>query len=199
MLQPMLRKTCFCRWWWRNNLSELLWYKGQAADERRKLSEAPKKDFIPGEKYSFLGDWYELCLSDVRGKQLGFDTCFILPTNCEDCARKVFEKWYRAQARQIISERVAWYADVLDLDFRRVGITGAMRQWGSCSGRNNLNFSWRIIMAPITVVDYVIVHELCHILEKNHSRRFWSQVAKAIPDYKLRKKWLKDNDHYLKI
>jgi len=175
------------------------WITKHQSEERRKLAEAPNKDFVPGEKYLFLGHWYELCLSDIRSKKLGFDTCFILPTKCEGCARQVFEKWYRTQARQIISQRVAWYADALNLKYRRISITGAMKQWGSCSGRDSLNFSWRIILAPIEVIDYVIVHELCHVVEKNHSPRFWSQVIKIIPEYKLRKKWLKENDHYLKI
>ena len=78
-------------------------------------------------------------------------------------------------------------------------ITNALKTWGSCSHQGNLNFTWRLIMAPLNVIDYVVVHELIHLDEKNHSRIFWDKVEILIPEYKGYKEWLKKNGHLLKL
>ncbi|HSB07579.1 MAG TPA: M48 family metallopeptidase [Thermodesulfobacteriota bacterium] len=76
-------------------------------------------------------------------------------------------------------------------------ITSAKSRWGSCSRDNNLCFSWRIIMAPLNVLDYVLIHELVHIKEKNHSKRFWSHLEAVIPDYKKHRHWLRAHGNLL--
>ena len=76
-----------------------------------------------------------------------------------------------------------------------VKITSAEKRWGSCSGDDNLSFSFRLIMAPPDIIDYVIVHELMHIKEKNHSPKFWKLVEAVMPEYKIHRRWLKDNHH----
>lgn len=85
------------------------------------------------------------------------------------------------------------YADFYNVSFNRVTIRNQKTRWGSCSGKKNLNFNCLLAAVPDRVVKYVVVHELCHLIEMNHSKAFWAQVAKAIPDYKTDVKWLKDN------
>lgn len=97
------------------------------------------------------------------------------------------------QARQTFPERVAHYASLLGVTYGRITIRAQRSRWGSCSAKGNLNFNCLLMLAPPEVRDYVVVHELCHRLELNHSQRFWAWVERIVPDYKLHRKWLKDN------
>lgn len=95
------------------------------------------------------------------------------------------------QAKHVIPERVAHYAPQVGVDYGRITIRHQKTRWGSCSSKGNLNFNCLLLKAPPYVLDYVVVHELCHRLEMNHSTRFWTQVERVLPDYKTAKKWLK--------
>ncbi len=102
-------------------------------------------------------------------------------------------------AREKITERAAYYAPVLGVTYGKITIRDQKTRWGSCSEKGNLNFTWKLILAPPEVLDYVVVHELCHRLEMNHSRRFWEHVARVLPDYETRRAWLKENGWMLDI
>ncbi len=110
-----------------------------------------------------------------------------------------FTNWYKERAYEKIKERVEFYAQKRGLKYNRVNITSAEKRWGSCSAKGNLNFSWRLIMAPLPVVDYVVVHELVHLIEKNHSKEFWKKVKLFMPDYEKYKDWLKEKGHLLTL
>lgn len=97
------------------------------------------------------------------------------------------------RAREYISSRVIFFADSMDLAYGRVCIKHQKTRWGSCSGKGNLNFNCLLMLCPLEVIDYVIIHELCHLVHQNHSADFWREVEKYIPDYKLHRKWLKEN------
>jgi len=99
----------------------------------------------------------------------------------------------KIQARNTILQSLQKYSSIMGLPFRNFRLSGAKSRWGSCSSRNTISINWRLGMAPSEVLDYVIIHELAHVAEKNHSPKFWAWVAKFDPDFKLRKKWLKDN------
>lgn len=107
--------------------------------------------------------------------------------------------WLKHQAKALIAERVAKYAAIMGARYAAVKISGAKTRWGSCSAKNNLNFTWRLIMAPPSIIDYVVVHELAHIEHKNHGPEFWACVKAAIPDYKVYQAWLKDNRRIMDI
>ena len=96
------------------------------------------------------------------------------------------------QAKQVFTEKVAYYANIVGVTYGRVTIRTQKTRWGSCSSLGNLNFNCLLMFAPEEVQNYVVVHELCHRKELNHSRRFWREVARVMPDYKVHKKWLKE-------
>ena len=109
------------------------------------------------------------------------------------------ESWYKQQARKIILERVHHYARVGEYTYQSVSLMSATTRWGSCSARKNLNFNWKLVMAPLEVLDYVVCHELAHLVELNHSRDFWERVRKIFPLYRQYRTWLKRHGHTLKI
>ena len=106
--------------------------------------------------------------------------------------RILLEKWYRRQAEQLLSEKAALYAERLGVSFADIRIKDQRSRWGSCSSKKNLNFNWRIIMAPEPVCDYVVIHEICHLLHMDHSREFWKEVEGLCPEYGQYKSWLKE-------
>ena len=97
------------------------------------------------------------------------------------------------QARKVISERAAYFAPIVGVTYGRITIRSQHTRWGSCSSKGNLNFNCLLVQVPSEVLDYVVVHELCHRKEMNHSARFWAEVEQVLPDYQTRRKWLKDN------
>lgn len=99
----------------------------------------------------------------------------------------------RHQAQRVISERVVYFAPLVGVTYGRITIRSQHSRWGSCSGKGNLNFNCLLMLAPPEVVDYVVVHELCHRMEMNHSSKFWAEVEQILPDYRQMQKWLKEN------
>lgn len=113
--------------------------------------------------------------------------------------RACLEKWYRGQAQYVFTQKAREYAGILDVDFKEIHIKDQKSRWGSCSGRGNLNFNWRLLMAPEPVCDYVILHELCHLRFMDHSASFWGLVESICPEYKRYRGWLKENGGQLYV
>lgn len=109
------------------------------------------------------------------------------------------ETHLREMARRVIAERIGVYEKHIPVKHNMVRIKNQKTRWGSCSSKKNLNFNFRIIMAPIEIVDYIVVHELCHLVHMNHSKDFWRLVGSIIPDYEERKKWLRENGPTLEL
>ena len=149
------------------------------------------KRYVPGELFMYLGTAYPLEIVSEQSVPLRLTENFKLVQSAQDNAEKVFERWYHGQARQVLHERVRLYANRHGLQYQGIRITSARGRWGSCSVQGSLNFSWRLILAPIEVVDYVAVHELVHTLFHNHSRQFWARVETILPEYREHKKWLR--------
>ena len=156
-----------------------------------------QKEFVNGEEFLFLGDTYKLSIVEHQKKPLYFYRVFLLSRNYLNRARQVFIRWYKEQARRKIAERVSLYSSIAGLKYNKIKITSARKRWGSCSRKNNLNFSWYLIMAPLIVIDYVVAHEIIHLEEKNHSMKFWNKLSVLLSDYKQHRKWLRDNEHLL--
>ena len=98
----------------------------------------------------------------------------------------------REQARKLVTERVKFYAPIIGVSYGQIAIRTQHTRWGSCSSKGNLNFNCLLALVPPEVLDYVVVHELCHRKELNHSARFWNEVERILPDYKTRRSWLKE-------
>ena len=96
-----------------------------------------------------------------------------------------------ARAHKVIPERVAFFAEQMGITYGRISIRKQKTRWGSCSSKGNLNFNCLLLLTPPEVLDYVVVHELCHRIEMNHSKAFWNEVEKVLPDYRVAKDWLK--------
>lgn len=152
----------------------------------------------------FRGTPYEFRLAISSSKKPGIElnqSQLIVTAPSEDHTevRPLLEKWYRTQATKRFTERVPLLADLVGRDVKRVTIRDQRTRWGSCSSRNTISLNWRLIMAPDSVSDYVIYHELAHLTHMNHSSRFWSLVEQYVPDYKVAEVWLKKHQRLLRF
>lgn len=161
--------------------------------------QSPRKGFLDGENFLYLGKSHRLNILGGLNPPLIFKDAFFLNSEYNDSARQLFTNWYKDSAQRKILERVELYSGVSGLKYGKVNITNARHRWGSCGRRNSLNFSWRLIMAPLEIIDYVVVHEIAHLAVKDHSKRFWQKVSQLFPDYKKCRKWLRGNGYLLNI
>ena len=171
--------------------------KQKIAREKR-LKSAPVR-FTDREEFLYLGDSYPLLIVENADTSLSFNKGFWLMRKYLPSAKKLFINWYRKEAYRKIKERVGLYSDLMRLKYSKFGISNARRRWGSCNSKGNIHISWRLIMAPLRIIDYVVVHELVHLTEKNHSKKFWNKLGIIRPDYKKSRRWLKENGHLFVI
>jgi len=157
------------------------------------------KEFVNGERFLYLGRYYKLNIVDDQSEPLKFEGAFYLSRHALPHAQEIFMQWYKDKAFEKISERVDLYAKKRGFKYNRINITNAQKRWGSCSFKGNLNFSWRLIMAPLPVLDYVVIHELVHLEERNHAKSFWDKVKMLMPDFESRRNWLKSNGYLLTL
>lgn len=139
--------------------------------------------------------WIQKKLEDIRRQEAEREqagssegrNAFLLPRTAAE------EAVYQAQAADIFARKAAYYAARMGVTFNKITIRDQKTRWGSCSSRGNLNFNWRLVLAPVPVLDYVVIHELAHRREMNHSSRFWDIVGEMMPDYQIYKRWLRDH------
>ena len=153
----------------------------------------PGKELVNGESLLYLGRSHRLELVDtVSDIQLEGDR-FLVPGHLAGQQGQVFQSWYIQQAKAVILPRVSLYAERLGVTVNQAKITNSKYRWGSCTPNDNVTFNWRLIKAPMFVIDYVVVHELAHFLEPNHTRRFWGIIRSQLATMDKAKRWLKDN------
>ena len=175
------------------------WIKVKQEQVRTAYAHFAPKEFVNGEEFLYMGKVYRLAIVDGPDQPLHLTDQFYLSRTSLAHAETIFKRWYIAQAKRVITERGKVYAARNHFEYRRIKITQAQTRWGSCSSSGNLNFSWRLVMAPLQVIDYVVVHELVHLHEKNHSQRFWDRVKTILPGYALQVQWLKKNGYMLRL
>jgi len=175
------------------------WIREKQAFVYRRSLESPAKDFIPGEEFLYLGNSYILEIVSDQEKSLILRKNFCLSSSASEDAKQVFEAWYKERASHVIQDRVDLLSRQNGFVYQRVRLTSAKTRWGSCGPQGSLNFSYRLVMAPLGIIDYVVVHELVHLKDRSHSKTFWSEVEKLMPDYQRRIKWLKANGHRLTL
>lgn len=171
---------------------------------KRLIALFPEKEFVSGEQILFLGRKYRLKIRKVQNKcssepNLTGRRIFISinqhlsSEERKEIIKDALIKWYFSKSARIIRQRVNRYSELLAVIPREIKIKDQKKRWGSCSSNGILRFNWRIAMAPISIIDYIVVHELCHLKVKNHSSNFWRLVSLALPDYQRRRDWLKNN------
>jgi predicted metal-dependent hydrolase len=175
------------------------WIQKQQTIVKSVPPPAVRKKYIDGEKFWYLGQAYPLEIVDGNRPAIELKGCFLINRAVLPKASLYFTRWYKEQALREITPRVDWYAAKMGLVYRQIKITSAQRRWGSCSSKGTLCFTWRLVMAPLPVIDYVVIHELAHLQEKNHSKAFWAVVGAIMPAYKEKRKWLKMNSHQMMI
>lgn len=149
--------------------------------------------------YLYLGKTYELAIRTNQKEIIELEDKLYIGTANKTYKQKYLLSWYKQQARKVISERVYHYAKISGATFTSIKLMNAKTRWGSCSSEKTLNFNWKLIMAPLPVLDYVVAHELAHLTEMNHSRDFWETVRKMYPLYREYRTWLKRHGHTLSI
>ncbi|NQU82569.1 MAG: M48 family metallopeptidase [Parcubacteria group bacterium] len=173
------------------------WIKAKQQQVNENGGPVRSKEFIDGESFLYLGEIYRLKIEDCDRIELSQSLLF--PKRYLLDAKGKMIEWYKDMARETIKARADIYSRSTGWEYKTIKITSAQTRWGSCSPKGSINFPWRLVMAPINAIDYVVVHELAHIHEKNHSARFWNKVETVLPDYKQRELWLKENRKFLNL
>ncbi len=155
----------------------------EKAKERQKRAH---RDFVFGERFLYLGQWYELCPGDG---DLHFDQSKFLAKNP---TKELFQRFYKNEAKKVVCKMVEESARRWKDRYERCRITSAKRRWGSCSSKKNLNFTYRLVLLPLDLIEYVVIHELCHLTHMNHSASFWRLVETRMPDFRQREKRLRE-------
>lgn len=165
----------------------------------REKAQRPARQWQNGRPLPFRGQEYPLLIAPhpgpervrLAGGRMLVGLASAQAPGREERARQAVESWYWEQAVEVLRARVAHFAPLVGRTPAAVRIKAQKRRWGSCSAKGALNFNWRLILAPPPILDYVVVHELCHLAELNHSPRFWALVERVLPDFGERRAWLR--------
>jgi hypothetical protein len=180
------------------------WIIEKQGQMERSGHSTPMKEFVSGESFPYLGKYYRLkvvrSIQETEGKCRLVNGRLVVEVNGKSdsennnaAIKKALIDWYLRHAEDKIGERASRISRLIGRWPASINIKNQEKRWGSCSRTGFIRFNWKIIMAPISVIDYVIVHELCHLIYPHHSFHFWQKVRSVIPDYKKRRDWLKKN------
>lgn len=165
--------------------------------QMKQYPQFEEKKFEDGELFLFQGKEYPLAI--VHAQEITLTDKLLFPFKNKRSIKKKILEWYKNNALQTVTKRVEEFAKRMNVTPKSIDLSNAKKRWGACSHIDELTFNWRLIMAPIEVMDYVVVHELAHITEKNHSSKFWDLVQKFCPDYKIKRRWLKVHANAMEV
>ena len=160
----------------------------------------PPREYVSGETVTYLGKNYRLkvLIGDKPSIKLrrGYVEATVTKTDIDtkNTIRSLLEHWYRSLAEKRLGEKTVRLAGVIGVNPASVTVKNYKSRWGSCSAKGDISYNWRIILAPHSIVDYVVVHELCHMLEHNHSSKYWKHVERHVPNWRECRQWLKHNE-----
>lgn len=170
-------------------LAKLIYY---GLVKHRRTSRLKDGDTIP-----YLGRSLQIVVRDCNGKgesvTLSREKLIVAVRSGTSGLNPILERWYRTQAAEMLNEKVDKQSSYMGVTYHRIYLKGQKTLWGSCSRKRNLNFNWRLLMTPEPIIDYVVVHELAHLKEMNHTRRFWQVVTEYCPGWKQHRKWLREH------
>ena len=161
------------------------------------LPHPPGKEVVNGESALYLGRQYRIEIAKSGLTEVQFAQRFLVPAAQGDKRTEVLREWYIGKAKEIIPPRVKEHARSLGVEMAEVKIGDFRYRWGSCTVKDNIHLNWRLIKAPMYVIDYIIVHELAHLMESNHTPRFWNIVRANCPSTTKAKNWLQKNGQLL--
>lgn len=173
------------------------WITRKIAEVRRRPMVIAR-NFVTGESLDYLGRSYSLDVGDYQLIEI-VDDRLLLPQLYRSTPRTKLERWYQRQARAVFRERIEYFSPLMGCRPTSVALSSARRQWGSCAHDGTIRLNWRLVMAPLEIIDYVVVHELAHLTVPNHSARFWRCVAEAVPDYARHRRWLREHGQHLRV
>lgn len=185
------------------------WIKKQVERLKTEKDLCPPHEYKEGEVFFYFGEKIYLSIEPhklkrpkvkVAGDQLQvFLFKSVSKSEGVKQVKSAVEGFYKKKAEEAIHDRLQFFNEHYGFKYNRVSLRNQKSRWGSCSRLKNLNFNWRLIMAPIEVIDYVVVHELCHLKQMNHSPKFWKLAEETIPNYKEVRKWLRKNEYLLRV
>lgn len=175
------------------------WIIEKINHEQKYPAKLIPKEFVSGETLLYLGRNYQLLVVDNEIDDVEFNQRFIISKSNQKNANKLLKDWYFERAKIKIEHQVKKYAKHLGVKYKEIKISDMKYRWGSCTPNNVIIFNWKLIKAPMYVLDYIIVHELAHLIEPNHTPKFWNIVSIQIPQYGKCRNWLKQNGHLLEI
>lgn len=153
-----------------------------------------QRPFVSGQAFLYLGRNYRLCFADEQDTGLVFrNNYFTLHRTALPKARQLFINFYKQRGLDKINERLALYLPRVAASVTDVRVMELKHRWASCTSAGRLNFHWKVAMAPVSVLDYIIVHELVHLVHHNHSSAFWNELDKVLPTYRDAERWLRHN------
>ena len=161
------------------------------------------REFIDNDKFYFRGDEYRLSLILGRKEAVKIEGDLLLVSYVDDKSigreniKRLLEDWYLKESIKILKARTKELAQQMRVQPFGITVKNYKSKWGSCTANNKISYNWRIIMAPDHIIEYLIVHELSHIIEPNHSKNFWYQVGNYCKDFQKKRKWLRENGHKL--
>ncbi|MEQ3725055.1 SprT family zinc-dependent metalloprotease [Alcanivorax sp.] len=175
------------------------WIKEKIA-LHQEMSPPSSKRYVSGESFSYLGRNYRLKVEKgpfAPVRLLQGRLVVSVPQGSEQphMIRNALIRWYKRQAETKLREKVTRWAPQVGVEPSGVAIKTFKSRWGSCTAKGELQFNWQIMMTPNRMVDYVVVHELCHLIRHDHSPAFWAEVEKTLPRYEENREWLKQNGH----
>lgn len=182
-----------------------LWVHRSLAEWEDLNSSRRHRPLVQGQGFAYLGRSYRLKFiedSDVplrlKNGRWELSETFVAREGAA-AARKAFRDFYATKGFQIFTERVRQLAPCVGVEPGQVAVKELGYHWASCGGSGALNFHWKTLMAPQTVIDYIVVHELCHLRHRDHSDAFWNEVDKVLPQYRERKEWLRQHGASLDV
>jgi hypothetical protein len=170
---------------------------------QEKLDHNPPTRYVEGEFFMFLGEKFPLLFkADDSHKQcrVYLEEGFLVyenGTRSVEAIQKHLEMWYRKAAQDLVEDRIRHYLKHFDVEPTYIKVKTQKKRWGSCTSKRQLRFNFNLIKAPIEVLDYIVIHEMSHMVHMNHSDKFWSLVGAIMPNYKIQVDWLKENGHII--
>ena len=171
------------------------WIKKKLQDESN-IKPVIVKEYVDGESFTYLGNNYKLksFVRNVSFVKVSSDYINVsLPKKSKENIKGLLEHWYEEKAIEILTEKTNRYAKIIGVSPTAISVGDFKSKWGSCSIEGKISYNWKIIIAPHKILDYIVIHELCHMLEHNHSKEYWCHVKTYCNDFKEYRKWLKLN------